>query len=137
MVLRQAVSVVWVGDQDVALDFYVNTLGFELRMDHKMENGFRWLAIGAPGQRDLDIALMAISTGPTLNDEQKAGLSQLMKTGALGCGVLHIDDCRKRYEELSAKGVKFMGEPEEQFYGIEAMLFDPFGNCWSFLQPSS
>jgi len=53
----------------------------------------------------------------------------------MGAGVFTTTDCRASYEELKAKGVKFKGEPKEQFYGIEAVVFDGCGNWFSMTQP--
>jgi hypothetical protein len=53
----------------------------------------------------------------------------------MGAGVMHTPDCKATYEELKAKGVQFKGEPKEQFYGIEAVVFDGCGNWFSMTQP--
>jgi uncharacterized glyoxalase superfamily protein PhnB len=45
------------------------------------------------------------------------------------------DDCRKTYEELAARGVEFTDGPNEQPYGIDAGIRDPFGNQLRFVQP--
>jgi len=71
-----------------------------------------------------------ISGGPPTQTEAVDQLKALVQAGAMGAGVLSVDDCRKTYAELKAKGVQFMGEPQQRPYGIEAMLKDPFGN-WS------
>ena len=68
---------------------------------------------------------------------KKLGFSQLRKlveSGAMGGGVLDVDDCQKTYEELKAKGVQFMAPPTERFYGIEALLKDNSGNWFSMTQ---
>src|SRR5262245_2666867 len=44
---------IYVLDQDAAKDFYVNKLGFEVKVDHTMDNGFRWLTVAPKGQPDL------------------------------------------------------------------------------------
>ena len=46
MISRLSHATIWVTDYDKALDFYTNKLGFEVRMDMKMDNGFRWLTVG-------------------------------------------------------------------------------------------
>ncbi|GGA83828.1 VOC family protein [Puia dinghuensis] len=123
-------------DQDKAYDFYVNKLGFAVNTDAKMENGFRWLTITPPDQPDLEIALITPHTGGMGYDEEtKNAFRVLLEKGALGAGVLHTPDCRATYEELKAKGVGFKGEPKEQFYGTEAILYDGLGNWFSMTQP--
>jgi catechol 2,3-dioxygenase-like lactoylglutathione lyase family enzyme len=58
MIQRLSHTTLYVLDQDSARDFYVNKLGFEVRMDGKMDNGFRWLTVSPKGQPDLQIILM-------------------------------------------------------------------------------
>lgn len=125
---------VFVLDQDVAYDFYVTKLGFEVRTDAKMDGGMRWLTVGPKGQPDLEIVLFKVEAGPVMDAETVETMKTLMAKGTFGAGVFHTPDCRKTYEELKAKGVEFKGEPEEQFYGIEAILKDPFGNWFSMTQ---
>lgn len=120
-------------DQDSAYDFYVNKLGFEVRMDARMDNGFRWLTVGPKTQPDLEIILLAVEHyGKT--DEEKAAFREFVANGRFGGGVFSTPDCRATYEELKGKGVKFRSEPEEQFYGIEAVLEDDSGNWFSMTQ---
>jgi catechol 2,3-dioxygenase-like lactoylglutathione lyase family enzyme len=45
MIQRVSHASVYVFDQDAARDFYVNKLGFDVRMDQSMDNGFRWLTV--------------------------------------------------------------------------------------------
>ena len=54
--------------------------------------------------------------------------------GAFGFGVFECDDIYATYEELKAKGVRFMKEPKEEFYGIEALFADDSGNWFSLGQ---
>lgn len=123
-------------DQDKAHDFYVNKLGFTVNTDAKMENGFRWLTITPPDQPDLQIALLAPLTGGMgFDEETRAAFRILLEKGALGAGVLYTPDCRATYEELKSKGVGFKGEPKDQFYGTEAILYDGLGNWFSMTQP--
>jgi catechol 2,3-dioxygenase-like lactoylglutathione lyase family enzyme len=127
---------IYVLDQDSAYDFYVNKLGFEVKTDAKMDNGFRWLTVAPKEQGDseMEIALMA-TQGPGAEREHMDAMRDLIKKGAFGVGVFYTADCRKTYEELRAKGVKFRSEPEEQFYGIECIVEDDSGNWFSMTQP--
>lgn len=134
MITRFSHITLYVLDQDIAYDFYVNKLGFEVRTDAMMDNGFRWLTVGPKTQPELEVALMLVAAGPIMDEETAATVRSLVQKGALGTGVLDTDDCRKTYEELSAKGVNFKRPPEEQFYGIEALMEDPFGNWFSVTQ---
>ena len=112
MIQRLSHTTVYVLDQDAARDFYVNKLGFEVRMDASMDNGFRWLTVGPKGQPDLQIILMKVD-GPNMQPDVAATLRDLLVRGKLGGGVLQTSDCRKTYEELKAKGVEFLSPPKE------------------------
>ena len=135
MITRMSHTTIYVLDQSEALKFYRDKLGFEVRNDKTMDNGFRWLTVGPKTQPDLQIILMPIHESPMFPAEKVAQLRKLVESGALGAGVLEVDDCRKTYEELKAKGVEFMGPPQERFYGIEALMKDNSGNWFSMSQP--
>ncbi|RYG25120.1 VOC family protein [bacterium] len=119
-------------DHDVAYDFYVNKLGFEVRTDATFGEGNRWLTVGPKSQPDLEIVLALPEM--TMKPEVAAQIRELIAAGTFGCGVFESSDIHKDYEELTAKGVQFKGPPEEQFYGIEALMTDPFGNWFSVTQ---
>lgn len=132
MVTRFSHAPIFVRNQDSAYDFYVNKLGFEVRTDAMMGD-FRWLTVGPKTQPDFEIILMPIRSSMAV-EEGAEHLEKLQDLGVLGAGVFEVDDCRATYEELVAKGVKFKGEPEEQFYGIEAIMVDDSGNWFSMTQ---
>jgi catechol 2,3-dioxygenase-like lactoylglutathione lyase family enzyme len=134
MITRLSHATIYVLDQDVAHDFYVNKLGMEVRTDATMDGGFRWLTVGPKAQPDFEIILMKVQAGFTLDEATAEKMRELLRSGALGTGVFEVDDCRATYNELKAKGVEFMGEPEEKFYGIEAIVKDPFGNWFSMTE---
>ena len=133
MIQRLSHVSIYVLDQNVAYDFYVGKLGFDVRTDHTMENGFRWLTVSPKGQPDMEIALMLV--GSTGKDPESAEtLKGLIAKGVFGVGVFETPDCQKTFDELTAKGVEFSKAPVEQFYGIEALMKDPFGNWFSLTQ---
>jgi catechol 2,3-dioxygenase-like lactoylglutathione lyase family enzyme len=133
MVQRLSHASIYVLNQDSAYDFYVNKLGFDVKTDAKMDNGFRWLTVAPKGQPDMEIVLMPVSS-PMSDPEVSRKIEELVRSGAFGVGVFETDDCRAIYEDLKGKGVKFRGEPEEQFYGIEAIVEDDSGNWFSLTQ---
>ena len=137
MIQRLSHVTVWVLDQDAAYDFYVNKLGFDVRTDARMDNGFRWLTVGPKGQPDLEIALMPTAPGPMMDQESSDALRSLVRKGVLGAGVFETADCQQTYEELKGKGVEFTQPPTERFYGIEALLKDNSGNWFSMSQRNS
>jgi len=133
MIQRLSHTTILVHDQDQAYDFYVNKLGLEVRTDAKMD-GFRWLTVGPKAQPDLEIALMPIAPGPHMDEASCNQLKELVKNGKLPGGVFDTADCQKTYDELKAKGVEFINPPTDRFYGIEALMKDPFGNWFSVTQ---
>jgi catechol 2,3-dioxygenase-like lactoylglutathione lyase family enzyme len=125
-------TTIWVLDQDEALDFYTQKLGFEVNTDATMDD-FRWLTVNPPGQPEHELILLV--PGPPMMDEQAAEqVKALVAKGALGPGAFETDDCRATYEELSKQGVNFLTEPTERFYGIEATFRDNSGNWFSMTQ---
>jgi catechol 2,3-dioxygenase-like lactoylglutathione lyase family enzyme len=134
MITKMSHVTLFVNNQEEAKQFYVNTLGFEVRTDHTMDSGFRWLTVGPAGQKDLEIVLMEPKPGPMLDEEAAKAVRLLLKKGVLGSGAFEVDDCHKTYQELKAKGVQFAGPPEERFYGIEAIMKDGQGNWFSMTQ---
>jgi catechol 2,3-dioxygenase-like lactoylglutathione lyase family enzyme len=134
VITRLSHATIYVLDQEEALKFYRDKLGFEVRTDATMDNGFRWLTVGPKTQPDLEIILMAVKESPMFPADKVAALKSLIQSGAMGAGVLDVDDCRKTYQELKAKGVEFLSEPADQFYGIEALMKDNSGNWFSMTQ---
>ena len=129
MIRKLSHTTIWVLDQDEALDFYTQKLGFEVRMDERMDN-FRWLTVGPPDQPDHDLILL--EPGPPMMDEETAAqVKELVAKGVLGPGVFGTDDCKGTYAELNERGVNFLSEPAERFYSIEATLRDNSGNWFS------
>jgi catechol 2,3-dioxygenase-like lactoylglutathione lyase family enzyme len=120
---------VWVQDQDEALAFYTEKLGFELRQDVTVPElgNFRWLTVGLPGQ-EVALALMDIPGPPVFDADTQAKLKELVAKGAAGGLFFSSDDVHKSYEELKSRGVEFQGEPEQQPYGIDVGFRDPSGN---------
>jgi predicted enzyme related to lactoylglutathione lyase len=126
-------ATVFVLDQEQAKDFYVNKLGFDLKMDFDMGK-FRWLTVSPKGQSELELILMPVM--PKDNDAAAAEqLKENVQKGRMPTGVFRTADCRKTYEDLKAKGVEFSQPPTDRFYGIEAILKDPFGNWFSLTEP--
>ena len=120
----------WVHDQDEALAFYTDKLGWEVRSDVTMPEmgNFRWLAVGPAGQEDFSVVLMAIPGAPVMDTGTADQVRDLMGKGFAGTVFLTTDDCQASYEELKARGVEFSEEPSERPYGIDAGFRDPSGN---------
>ncbi len=132
MITRLNHATILVLDHEIAREFYVDKLGFEIRTDAEFGEGDRWLTVGPKTQPDLEIVLALPEM--TMKPEIAAQVRELIKQGAFGVGVFESSDIHRDYAELTARGVTFKGPPEEQFYGIEALIVDPFGNWFSVTQ---
>ena len=134
--IRIATAHLWVHDQDEALKFYTEKLGFETRVDVTMPEmgNFRWLTVGPPGQPDIAVVLMAIPGPPVMDEETAEQVRTLMGKGFAGTLFLTTDDCQASYEELKSRGVEFIEKPEERPYGIDSSFRDPSGNNFRLTQ---
>lgn len=134
MITKLSHATIYVPDQDEAYDFYVNKLGFQVREDAPMGEDVRWLTVSPEEQPDLEIILMPAKEGMSLDEEKADVLQELIREGTFGFGVFECNDIYATYEELKEKGVNFRKPPTEEFYGIEAIFEDPFGNWFSLVQ---
>ena len=133
MITNVSLTTVYCLDQDKARDFYVDILGFEPRTDISIGEGFRWVTVGHPSQPELDVTLM--TPGPPLDADAAEFMRRQLEKGQMGGLGLRVDDCRKTYEELSARGAEFQQEPADRPYGVEAVFRDDSGNWFSLTQP--
>jgi len=133
MITGIAFSTIWVLDQDSAIGFYTEKLGFELRHDVQMGPGARFVTVGPKGQ-EAEFTLM-VPGPPALDPESAQQLKGLIAKGVLGAAALTTEDCRATFDELSAKGVEFIQEPAERPYGVESIFRDDSGNWFSLTQP--
>lgn len=119
-------------DQDSTRDFYCEHLGFEPAIDVTLGQ-LRWVTIRHPHQPELEVTLMV--PGPPLSPEAAAFVRGQLESGQMGGLGLTVDDCRRTYDELIAKGVTFVQEPAERPYGVEAVMRDNTGNWLSLIEP--
>lgn len=136
--IRIATAQLWVHDQDQALKFYTEKVGFEVRGDVTVAEmgNFRWLTVGPAGQDDISVVLMAIPGPPVMDAAVAEEVRALMGKGFAGTIFLETDDCVRSYEELHSRGVEFTETPEKRPYGIDAGFRDPSGNNIRLTQPS-
>jgi predicted enzyme related to lactoylglutathione lyase len=136
--IKVANGQVWVHDQEEALDFWTNKVGWEVRSDITMPElgDFRWLTVGAPGQDDFSLALMAIPGPPVMDDNTKKQVEDLMSKGFAGTVFLTTDDVQAAYEELKGRGVEFTEAPAERPYGVDSEFRDPSGNAYRLGKPT-
>jgi catechol 2,3-dioxygenase-like lactoylglutathione lyase family enzyme len=136
MIRKMSHATIFVKNQNEALSFYRDKLGFDVHTDAMVGDDFRWLTMNAKDQPDFEIILMEPKAGMLMDEETANQLLAIMDKGVLGAGAFHTDDCRGTYEELKSKGVEFISEPTERFYGIEAVFRDNSGNWFSLTQPA-
>lgn len=117
---RVSTVTIAVADQDEALAWYTERLGFEKKMDVRSPE-FRWLTVAPPQQ--VDVEFLLASWFPD-------------RIGKNATWVLSTRDCRGGYEELKAKGVEFSQKPEMRPWGIEAIFADLYGNQYALVQES-
>jgi Glyoxalase/Bleomycin resistance protein/Dioxygenase superfamily len=94
---------------------------------------FRWLTVTPHDRPDHEL-ILAVPGPPMMDEESAAQVKALVAKGALGAGAFETDDCRGTCKELAARGVTFLTEPTERFYGIEATFRDNSGNWFSMTQ---
>src|SRR4051794_39168511 len=128
--IRISNAQMWVNDQQEALDFYKDKLGWEVRADVTLpEMGdFRWLTVGPTDQEDFSVVLMAIPGPPVFEEDTAAMVREVVARGVAAPIFLTTDDCQASYEELKGRGVEFIDTPEERPYGIDSSFRDPSGN---------
>ena len=111
---------VYVSDQDKAVDFYTNKLGFEKRQDEQFDYGevpnLRWIEVAPPGAQTAIVLVHRFSNWSEDKVGQNTGLA------------FTLEDARATYEQLKANGVEFIEEPNEQPWGVQAQIKDQDGN---------
>ncbi len=134
MINRLSVATIWVKDQNEALRFYTEKLGFEIRADVKNGN-YRWLTVGLKSQPEIEYQLASLQPSHALTQEEANQLTKLVEAGKLGIGPWKTDDCQKTYETLHARGVEFIQPATDRPYGIiEAIFKDNSGNIMVLTQ---
>ena len=124
--MRIPIVAVRVLDQDRALKFYTETLGFTVTED--MDLGpMRWLTVAPPDSPEQHVLLERV--GPPLIDADTAEtIDTLIAKGVGGTLFLEVDDLHATFDDVVAKGVEVIQEPMERFYGIDAAFRDDSGN---------
>jgi catechol 2,3-dioxygenase-like lactoylglutathione lyase family enzyme len=126
MAITLAHTFITVHDPDLALAFYRDVLGLELRNDVSAD-GFRWLTLSPTSQPDIQIVLQEPHAGRSQEDGD--ALMRLLTKGALNGINFNTDDLDGTFEKVRASGAEVMQEPLKQFWGARDCAFrDPSGN---------
>jgi catechol 2,3-dioxygenase-like lactoylglutathione lyase family enzyme len=132
MDLTLSTCFVLVHDPDLALTFYRDALGLELRNDVARE-GFRWITVGAASQPGVSIILTNYLNGSPADVD---ALAALVAKGALNGAYFRTDDLDAAFEKVRASGAEIVQEPTEQFWGTrDFAVRDPSGNLIRINQP--
>ncbi|MBF5043566.1 VOC family protein [Aggregicoccus sp. 17bor-14] len=105
-----------VSDQDRALAFYTEKLGFKVATDQPMGPKQRWIELRIPGAQ----TAVVLFTPEGQED----------RVGSFFNGAFGSDDVMESYAQLKARGVEFEGEPQKQPWGTFAKFKDPDGNLF-------
>ncbi|MEV1286067.1 VOC family protein [Micromonospora sp. NPDC049679] len=134
MITNISIVSIFVKDIEASKAFYIDVLGFAEHTDITLgDSGYRWCTVMHPNQPELQVHLTI--PGPPFSPEMVTAMNRSLDEGGMNGLGLNVDDCRKTYDELRAKGVEFIQEPEERPYGVEAVARDNSGN-WMVLVES-
>ncbi len=127
-----AVIGLYVRDQDEALAFYVEKLGFQVHTD--VRNGdYRWLTVQHPNQPSFQLGLFTPQP-PVVDAVTAQSIREIVAKGAMPPLVLAVDDCRAAYDRMRALGVEFTQEPIDRYGTMDAGFRDPAGNGWKMIE---
>ncbi|MGK7942048.1 MAG: VOC family protein [Crocosphaera sp.] len=123
---------IFVSDQEKALTFYRDYLGFKVVNDISYkDNTVRWLTIALPNN-NLELILFHPKMSETPDEQEQIAKRIGQWTGI----ILETDDIQNDYQSLKEKGVNFQEEPSQQFWGGWNVSFaDPDGNIFQLIQP--
>jgi catechol 2,3-dioxygenase-like lactoylglutathione lyase family enzyme len=121
-----------VEDYDTAIDFFVNSLGFELVEDSPATTNDgrskRWVVVRPPG------AVTGILLARADGEDQRATVGRQF-AGRVGL-FLRVDDFAAAHARMTAAGVEFLTSPRTEPYGQVAVFADIAGNRWDLLGPA-
>jgi catechol 2,3-dioxygenase-like lactoylglutathione lyase family enzyme len=118
-----------VRDYDEAIQFFCQRLHFVLVEDtYQPEQDKRWVLVAPPGSSGTALLLARAS-----NPAQAAAIGQ--QTGGRVFLFLHTDDFWRDYNQMKARGVRFVEEPRREPFGTCVVFEDLYGNRWDLVQP--
>jgi catechol 2,3-dioxygenase-like lactoylglutathione lyase family enzyme len=119
-----------VHNQDEALAFYTEKLGFVVTESHKADdNTWYWLTIAPTQDSHISLSLLLPQT-----EEDRAIVGK--QSGSIPLFVLLVDDCHATIAEFAAKDVTIAKQPTNEFWGIDALIKDLYGNIIDVCQQS-
>jgi uncharacterized glyoxalase superfamily protein PhnB len=132
MNLNLSTCFILIHDPDLALAFYRDTLGLELRND-VAKGDFRWITVGSTSQPDVSIVLTNYLNGSPADSD---ALAALLAKGALNGVHFHTDDLDGTFQKLRDANAEIVQEPTDQPWGTrDCAVRDPSGNQVRIDQP--
>ena len=119
---------VYVDDQDKALRFYTEVLGFTKKADFS-QGPFRWLTVTSAEDRDGTELQLALNNDPAAKAYQQAKLKQ-----GQPAAMFFTDDVKGDYERIKGRGAEFTMPPTAVTGSTIAMLNDTYGNLIQITQ---
>jgi predicted enzyme related to lactoylglutathione lyase len=120
--MKIKLTTVHVDDQDKALRFYTDVLGFVKKADFS-QGPFRWLTVASPEDPDGTQLQLALNDNPAAKAYQQAMFQQ-----SRPAAMFFTDDVQAEYEGMKARGAAFTMAPTEVTGSTIAMLNDTCGN---------
>jgi catechol 2,3-dioxygenase-like lactoylglutathione lyase family enzyme len=115
-------------DPDATLNFYRDTLGFEVRNDVGY-NGLRWITVGPVDQPGMSIVLEPPAADPGVTDAERQMIQEMMAKGSYARITFATHDLDGVFAKLQGSGAEVVQEPTDQPYGVrDCALRDPSGN---------
>jgi catechol 2,3-dioxygenase-like lactoylglutathione lyase family enzyme len=134
MDLTLSTCFVQVHDPELALGFYRDALGLEVRNDVGRE-GSRWITVGSASQPAVAIVLTNYVNGSPADSDVVAAL---LAKGAMNGVHFRTDDLDATFDRLRACGAEIVSEPADQPWGVrDCAVRDPSGNLVRIDQPPS
>ena len=113
---------VYVDDQEKALRFYTEVLGFTKKADFS-QGPYRWLTVASPEEPNGTQLQLALNNNPAAKAYQQAIFQQ-----GQPAAMFYTDDVKSDYEKMKARGAEFTMPPTDVPYSTIAMLNDTCGN---------
>ena len=118
----------YVDDQEKALRFYTEVLGFAKKADVS-QGPFRWLTVAAPDEPEGTELQLALNDNPAAKAYQQAMFQQ-----GQPAAMFYTDDVKAEYERIKARGAEFTMPPTEVTGSTIALLNDTCGNLIQITQ---
>jgi len=126
--MKIKVTTLYVDDQEKALRFYTDVLGFEKKADFS-QGPYRWLTVASPEDPDGTELQLALNNNPAAQTFQQALFQQSQPAA-----MFFTDDLQADYDRMKSRGAEFTVPPKDVTGSKIAMLKDTCGNVIQITQ---